>query len=1067
MLEIDAGTVMLGTIVFILTLNIAQFLVVKIEDCSLEARRFYYIVGSIVAGIGLWAQSYVIILAHKFPAQLSMHYSPILFSFVCSVLVFTVLLHPKKKTLWSTIALSLLSGVLVVFVSYGNIGASIGIRLANISPSIVLLSILACSVATFAFFLFKAKSNNNLTSYSLRSLVLGVFLVLPMFGMIVGIDFSAYDYMPDRFENELNISDLKVTIAVFVTILLLAFLSIIMSRDKLRPTLSMKIGVLIGSMLIIVILITGTTIYSLIESMKLEEFSEVSRDTINYESNYFERISKDLSEEMILLSHQSALQRYFLSESNKENTRNEIVEMLSKYMRNNESVWQARLIDVPGSGRELIRVQRFNDDIFAFNDKDLQLKAHRDYYQKTVLLKAGEIYVSDVTLNREKGAIELPHRPTFRIATPIYQVGKKLLGIMVINIDFQALVVGLRNNIDFPMMRYVINERGDFLLHPDANMTFASELNRSVSVSDQLPEIVHLQNNETTRLFPKVQGTTNGKKLIVAQKSYYVPNDKSRWIVFVGVVESFVLDNVKQSFIVKFVQLCSVFSLVALAIVIALSRYIVRPVVSLSAAYKLFAEEKRVTETKAYQDDEIGDLSHSFYDLCMNVNRNEAALTEKTEFLNTILQHTYDGIIVIDDEGIMHNVNKAAEKMFLCREQDMLGRNINELLPMPIRKQHDQYIKNYLKTGEAKIIGNGREVEAYRSNNEKINIELGITELVQQGKRYFVGTLKDITQKKIAEEELKKRQLELSSILDTAVDGIFTVNDMGLVATANPAAHKILGYQQEALFGEAIQSILPEVADFGAAMIQKTIIGSSNETTARHKDGNVFPIELSVSETRFGGRVVLTCIIRDITERKNQELALNDALMQLRQSKEQLLVSNKELEKTTRIDPLTQIANRRYFDEVYEREFKRGRRNQNTLGILMIDVDHFKAYNDFYGHQQGDECLKSVARVINESVRRPADLVARYGGEEFIVLMPETDREGLIIIAENISQTLRALRIEHEGSPVAGHVTISIGAFLVIPQQFMSKAELIKRADEALYDAKELGRNQVVFKDAA
>jgi diguanylate cyclase (GGDEF)-like protein len=162
------------------------------------------------------------------------------------------------------------------------------------------------------------------------------------------------------------------------------------------------------------------------------------------------------------------------------------------------------------------------------------------------------------------------------------------------------------------------------------------------------------------------------------------------------------------------------------------------------------------------------------------------------------------------------------------------------------------------------------------------------------------------------------------------------------------------------------------------------------------------------------------------------------------------------------IDGLTGIANRRHFQESLDHEWKYGSRMNKHLSLIMCDIDFFKSYNDLYGHQAGDVCLKAVATALSETIERPRDLVARYGGEEFAVLLPETDSEGAYKVAEAIYDKVSSLCIPH-GKTGNGckTLTISIGVTTVMPGQDASVAEPISRADEALYFAKKDGRNKI------
>ncbi|TWA71478.1 response regulator receiver modulated diguanylate cyclase [Azospirillum brasilense] len=160
-------------------------------------------------------------------------------------------------------------------------------------------------------------------------------------------------------------------------------------------------------------------------------------------------------------------------------------------------------------------------------------------------------------------------------------------------------------------------------------------------------------------------------------------------------------------------------------------------------------------------------------------------------------------------------------------------------------------------------------------------------------------------------------------------------------------------------------------------------------------------------------------------------------------------------------DGLTGIANRRRFDEVLLREWRRCGRVQLPLSLIMLDVDQFKPYNDHYGHQAGDECLRAVAQLLVGQMMRPGDLIARYGGEEFVCLLPETDEDGAVKVAERLRQTVAERRLPHAVSHVADHITISLGVATARPLLDDTPDRLTQLADGLLYEAKRAGRNRV------
>ena len=168
-----------------------------------------------------------------------------------------------------------------------------------------------------------------------------------------------------------------------------------------------------------------------------------------------------------------------------------------------------------------------------------------------------------------------------------------------------------------------------------------------------------------------------------------------------------------------------------------------------------------------------------------------------------------------------------------------------------------------------------------------------------------------------------------------------------------------------------------------------------------------------------------------------------------------------EMSQMALVDSLTGIANRRHFDIFIYQEWRKAQREQTPIAMLMVDVDYFKYYNDIYGHQHGDQCLRSVARTINDVVHRPSDLVARYGGEEFGVILPGTPVKGACKVADEMCRAVENLRIEHRKSTASPYITVSIGVAVMIPGRDDHLNEMVSAADEALYRAKESGRNRI------
>ena len=198
-------------------------------------------------------------------------------------------------------------------------------------------------------------------------------------------------------------------------------------------------------------------------------------------------------------------------------------------------------------------------------------------------------------------------------------------------------------------------------------------------------------------------------------------------------------------------------------------------------------------------------------------------------------------------------------------------------------------------------------------------------------------------------------------------------------------------------------------------------------------------------------------------ELKLKNARLERELLKRQLVEKKLLNLNQQLDKLASIDGLTQVANRRIFDEFLTREWQRGQREQQDLALIFCDLDYFKLYNDSLGHQSGDFCLRKVAQTISSAVRRPADLVARYGGEEFTIILPQTSAQNALQVAEKIRLKVKQLCLPHPESPISKYVSLSLGVSCVIPQPKYDKKQLINTADRALYEAKKQGRDRSVL----
>jgi PAS domain S-box-containing protein len=270
-------------------------------------------------------------------------------------------------------------------------------------------------------------------------------------------------------------------------------------------------------------------------------------------------------------------------------------------------------------------------------------------------------------------------------------------------------------------------------------------------------------------------------------------------------------------------------------------------------------------------------------------------LAPAEERMRSVVNHVVDGIITIDERGTVTTFNPAAERIFGYSAGDVIGQNVKLLMPEPFHGEHDGYINNYLRTGQAKIIGIGREVVGRRKDGSTFPMELAISEFRLGQRPYFTGIVRDITERKQAEEELRQAEERMRSVVDHVIDGIITIDERGRIESFNPAAEKLFGYARADVIDKNVNVLMPEpyrgqhdgyVSNY-LQTGQAKIIGLGREVVGKRKDGSTFPMELAVSEFRIENRRYFTGIVRDITERKQLEQELRQRLAELAEADRQ------------------------------------------------------------------------------------------------------------------------------------------------------------------------------------
>ncbi|EYE88898.1 hypothetical protein Q428_05645 [Fervidicella metallireducens AeB] len=418
----------------------------------------------------------------------------------------------------------------------------------------------------------------------------------------------------------------------------------------------------------------------------------------------------------------------------------------------------------------------------------------------------------------------------------------------------------------------------------------------------------------------------------------------------------------------------------------------------------------------------------------------EMELSKSNKRAKKILESIQDAFFSLDNERNFTYMNKVCEKLFLTNTEQLIGKSIEKVFPKNlhigfyeklnavINQNETLYFKEYFNS-----VNKWYSISAYPSED-------GIAV-------YF----KDITKEKIIEEKLIESELKFKTLVNSMDDMVFTLDRSRRYTGVYGKWLQKGGFKEENFLGKSFEEVFKN-DDFNIhEEAAKRVLEGENVVynwSLKNDEKQIY-YQTSISPIEDGKDNIVGAVGvgRNITEQITIE--------------NELKIANEKLRSLSFIDGLTNIPNRRYFNEYIEKEWNRGKRFNKNLSILMLDIDHFKAYNDTYGHLQGDECLKTVAQTIKNTLKRSGDLVARYGGEEFAIILPETNSKGAEVIAEKIRCNIENLRLPNINSRVIPFVTVSIGITTVTSYVDMNYGEFINNADKALYKAKESGRNRI------
>jgi len=434
-------------------------------------------------------------------------------------------------------------------------------------------------------------------------------------------------------------------------------------------------------------------------------------------------------------------------------------------------------------------------------------------------------------------------------------------------------------------------------------------------------------------------------------------------------------------------------------------------------------------------------------------------LKKKEEQFRGLLEAAPDAMVIVNREGRIVFANAQTDGLFGYKRDELIGQTVELLIPERHRNQHVAQRIGYTADPKVRSMGTGLALTGVRKDGTEVPIEISLSPLNSEEGVLYLAAIRDVTDRRQVEADMRSAReaaeaehQKLDLILKSLGEGVIVADKDGNFVLWNAEAEKLIAMSQ--------RNVTPSqwAAEYGLFLPdQVTPYPTERLPLVRALRGeSVDADEIFLWRPNLPQGIWLNVTARPLIDARGK---LVGAALVLADITERNKIRAELLIRSTH-DALTGIANRRHFTENLEKEWRRALRERSSIGLIMIDVDFFKQFNDTHGHLAGDECLRQIAQTISNQAGRPTDLVARYGGEEFAVLL-SGGIEDAFTLGEKMRTAVEALAIPHRSSGISVIVTISVGVAAAVPSQQGQLQTLIKASDEALYQAKAKGRNRV------
>ncbi len=457
--------------------------------------------------------------------------------------------------------------------------------------------------------------------------------------------------------------------------------------------------------------------------------------------------------------------------------------IFSTFAKANPTYFQIRYIGLAGNGRELVRIDSKDGQPTIVPAEQLQSKGDRDYFQAAVKLKAGQLYVSDIDLNQERGEIQVPHVRTWRAATPVFTSGGDLSGIIVINVDVGSAIDALSANHVPGVLSYLANSNGDYLMHPDPSRTFGFDLGRRYTLQQDMPDLKLPPSG--AELTTQRGSHRNGILHLTAGRIEFDPQEPEHFLTLVYALP----DDLVEAHIsgVRKTTAAAVggFALLLLGLTVLATRWAFAPLTRLTALAERIGAGQYDVALPAEGVGELGSLVRAFRNMLNGIGAREREIQGALTRARALLESAPDPVVIVDAEGRIAVVNARAEAAFGYARAELLGQPVEMLIPQRLHAAHVAQRAPYQESPSPRVMGAGRELLGLRKDGSEFAVDVSLSPLVTPEGTLIISTVRDVTERMQARQALQKSEAFVRATMDALQANICVLNEAGTIVALN------------------------------------------------------------------------------------------------------------------------------------------------------------------------------------------------------------------------------------------------------------------------------------------